>query len=1191
MSLPPPQLRDLTSMNEAKYSPGTETNEVWEIGVPAKRSLYWSIMLSYLLSCNDDRFSEFLNMFNCPETPTKGKQQKRLSRSGSFNDRVVKKFIRSFNPFKNRHAFFHEIEMVNVFRAFMLKLKQYGKELESETDAWNDDFKLKAASKLLNCKIKVYFPDSTQPRSLCIQSSPTDEKLPLIILFQYENQKYRSRTEDINIFRFSISLQYAHGLKLDALVYILKKAKLSTHVVKSIQQMMNHAENHGQGFLPTLLQSPHFEILPDLYKSPYIAVKLSEAGFETNPAVVNPPSPFLYAMSKSNTKYVRILYDYAVNCRYLFDKTVRDADDTILDSIQNLNLVLQNDKSKMNKCNLNTFEKKWILNRVFCHFNAFQQEIVTAVTDCRKRKQQEIEQLHQNSSAKHKVKVDKEILNIQKQVIQNILDSYSKFFYYKIEERDNILEKFDSYLNFTEYYENTDYFSCLCFFDNIHLLKKIFQFENEDIYANIESTFFLLIVSSKYFTKFEHNAECDVSHDETNSGSSRNSLRFIPLLYRENLKAEMQNFTKKLKLEEPVIQKDKIKEDCFRSSLSSYPVIRDELLIARIKKYITAASQITFEEDGMKGILAIERALQVIGESIKPQSTKDCVVSCLLGCRLPPKTKQELAHIRNELSHYRAVLADGRIDIEQNVEFLKKLQEEIVKIGKAFEIVAFTQYLRLEEYLIDKGRQELNNHHLSQNFIADFLQDFKERLIERKRDYAMFQNECIILSLDIINDFKMYISEKKVIKARGKMNCNSDIYTFFKSIEYILFFMSKFINENFFQPYCLEIQKYHEEYKSKKEFLSLDKIIESLYEKYSESVKKMFALENSSGSLLALPETESFLRRIKIKSVDASDMELILKAVTNAYDEALKAKNELKQYVELEAFELTDKEELLLKKLVISPGRLKKLREYFKNKKAKLALKELNKPWVEKGKLLNTVEKLFESNSIEEGDAKSFIIKITNQRHLAKIIYTSINLNESLCNKLENILTKKTQFLLSRINDIKSILIDEDGEIKEAWNWGRSKAIKSHMKFLMRQRFLREMPVRAALEMALFDCFNILEREDFKNVYEKLNNLFTGINLRNVLSHGHSILETTCGLIDEDDLPSELINKMLDLIEDSEVIHTMLKLIPCSDTLEKEIFESFIDAWEDSNDTFKHSMKKITECPTWRNYLFLLPLF
>ncbi|KAG8183655.1 hypothetical protein JTE90_005641 [Oedothorax gibbosus] len=166
------------------------------------------------------------------------------------------------------------------------------------------------------------------------------------------------------------------------------------------------------------------------------------------------------------------------------------------------------------------------------------------------------------------------------------------------------------------------------------------------------------------------------------------------------------------------------------------------------------------------------------------------------------------------------------------------------------------------------------------------------------------------------------------------------------------------------------------------------------------------------------------------------------------------------------------------------------------------------------------------------------------QKEPVKSILLKIKNNDEwdyLEEKMLTFLNRKLECLLNRIKHLKEILIDEDEEIASLWEWGKSPGILKHTRFLMGQRYMLERDVRASLEMLLFDCMNILfkKKSDLEVLWTKATNLFSGANLRDVLSHGNTALEVIGGLLDPEDLPSQLIDKIVELIEDEEGLRDM----------------------------------------------------
>ncbi|GIY24996.1 hypothetical protein CDAR_453281 [Caerostris darwini] len=176
--------------------------------------------------------------------------------------------------------------------------------------------------------------------------------------------------------------------------------------------------------------------------------------------------------------------------------------------------------------------------------------------------------------------------------------------------------------------------------------------------------------------------------------------------------------------------------------------------------------------------------------------------------------------------------------------------------------------------------------------------------------------------------------------------------------------------------------------------------------------------------------------------------------------------------------------------------------------------------------------------------------------------------------------------LPAQIERLKEILVDENRDIKYLFSSNCNEGEKKHAIFLMCESYKKNHGFRFSAEMLLFDCLNIFEkRKDLDDLKEKLSGLFSGINLRNVLSHGDVLLENMGLYLDKDDLPSNLIEKMLQLIDDLPAL------------------KALSDLWWETNSNnckeFKNELskikgtplsEKIKNCPRWQEYMLLLPL-
>ncbi|GIY56148.1 hypothetical protein CEXT_135361 [Caerostris extrusa] len=108
------------------------------------------------------------------------------------------------------------------------------------------------------------------------------------------------------------------------------------------------------------------------------------------------------------------------------------------------------------------------------------------------------------------------------------------------------------------------------------------------------------------------------------------------------------------------------------------------------------------------------------------------------------------------------------------------------------------------------------------------------------------------------------------------------------------------------------------------------------------------------------------------------------------------------------------------------------------------------------------------------------------------------------------------------------------------------------------------------------------KRKGLKILWKKLSGLFAGIHLRNVLSHGNVLLENISLHLDQDDLPLNLIEKMLELINDGPALAALSRVGRDTKPLDDEEFEHEMSKSEQSN--------LIQKCPRWKEYMFLLPL-
>ncbi|GIY56140.1 uncharacterized protein CEXT_135321 [Caerostris extrusa] len=93
----------------------------------------------------------------------------------------------------------------------------------------------------------------------------------------------------------------------------------------------------------------------------------------------------------------------------------------------------------------------------------------------------------------------------------------------------------------------------------------------------------------------------------------------------------------------------------------------------------------------------------------------------------------------------------------------------------------------------------------------------------------------------------------------------------------------------------------------------------------------------------------------------------------------------------------------------------------------------------------------------------------------------------------------------------------------------------------MIQRYLTEKDLRAPLEMLLFDCMNILDKKNIL-ICGKTNHMCIGANMIRFLAHGNPILESIGSIVYPEDVPSEIIDEIFELIKAEKPLRALSEL-------------------------------------------------
>lgn len=238
--------------------------------------------------------------------------------------------------------------------------------------------------------------------------------------------------------------------------------------------------------------------------------------------------------------------------------------------------------------------------------------------------------------------------------------------------------------------------------------------------------------------------------------------------------------------------------------------------------------------------------------------------------------------------------------------------------------------------------------------------------------------------------------------------------------------------------------------------------------------------------------------------------------------------------------------------------------EDMKNKLYKMVMPEITRDSLRKLinvsneealELLSTVKEVVDISKFCNVDVPNLFLKPNREELLNMLL--KIRFPKQLKKKIISILNTRLWFLIDRIGKLKTILIFEDDNISFMWKsgkWQNDVTVEKHMKLLMIQRFKMEKDVRASLEMLLFDCLNLLDKEKLANLWKKTNDFLNGANLVDVLGHGNIILQTVGSYLIPEDLPLEFIESVLELMKDRDSLQALSELWKKTKLCKRKIF-------------------------------------
>ncbi|KAF8770396.1 hypothetical protein HNY73_017934 [Argiope bruennichi] len=1151
MDLFPPKQRDLELWllkdSEIKMMPKT----VWEIDAPFNNSLLWSITLSYLTVSQENGvlWESLRNLHpdNVFQLDSKIKRQ--------FLRKIVK-VIRKFNPFKNYHSIYWD-RFMNLFVLYFRAIMNVAAINISNIPAkyFGYYFYLTKAAKILSCVIHVYKTSASGNSSLYTfypEDNSSECNYTRLILFQHvisEESALTNEPEGNDKFSFALSLSFASPLRESALVHILKRANLS---IEEIEQTKKAVKNK-KSFLVALLQSSKEQIIWKLYKSPYIIRKLIEAGFDADPTSPdeNGFSSFYHCMGLTDASMLRILYHFSTKNVLMIDNTIGNPDE-ILKAL-NKTAAAINEDWRISYGFFAFCDKKIDAFRRclgILRFNEFQCKIVNIIF---KEKQ--------NSASDMQQKI----------IMISILEKYREYYYFLHNPRvTDTLELYQDFLKHSEYYEDLDNFFCLLFFHIFPSLTPLINEDNRNIFSNALSSLFLNILSERFFPKYDRNFDCrsGIFDDET-SERSHSSRRFIVFSYRRRFSENAEAFAKELRNPTSTAQssaKPLLEE--ITSCLIFLPEIEDEFLTIRLKRHLDTVAELTAESCATKAMLTIERTMQVLGETLQNETVSKTFVKFLLHVLLPPGIEHQFCIIRDHsLGDYRSSSVPGRLEIENNSKnYFRYIQEELKIIGIIFQSICLSQFFRVEELMIKTVEKEAES--LCKELHLKISLQLREITNKRKGLFVDY------------GDSLMYLLTKTFVYFQDKVKKDSS--EFLRDFEFelqVFVFLVNLINKHCNDDYPDELQNLTTELNNFISNLSNFKTPEEkkdkfkkMLSKYSDNLRNLFVKMNDQDLKFNFP----YLNSMFVKMKDSSFF-------------TLKEKDEMKQKIS-EYFKKSAETLQMIKQNFIPEELKDKLDIIIIREKEKNEIMKYIPTNVEKTlKLLKSVKEADTSTLFKTNESNMFTSMLLKEEYISALL--KINFRPKLKIKVTKVINQRLWFLIDRISRLKKILIFEDEDISYLWKsgrWERNPEIEKRIKYLMMQRYFNEKDLRSSLEMLLFDCMNVLKKPKLITLWKKANYMFIGANMVQFLAHGNPVAESITALLYPEDMPSEIINEIFELIKDEMPLRALSELWEKAKVGNETIFKNIVS--ETKKDKWSRLRRCIMSSARWELYMSFLPL-
>ncbi|XP_015918080.1 uncharacterized protein [Parasteatoda tepidariorum] len=1104
----------------------------WAVNCPPKNSLFWSILIPFLLiSAEKGELENSLKLLGEDDDPEFKRLLIKKERREMASCEVIKRCIKNINPFKNMNVSYNDKTLVNLMQRLKAKLNQAAYNLKKLNGGQYDDYlKLQTAANIVELKINLYGENDVLINSYCPAGGLVErfEEEKEIIIFHQVKPKIKNPSENVNEYRFGMEEVDSQSQRNKALRHILKFGKIEQN---KIDKLIN-SNPSNELLLHILKKNSDRDVVHKIYESCFILKKLTSAGYDMNPGTISGGdlSAFYYCFQYEDWDLFLRLSNYPTKNLDNVQDNLHFSDEKHLRALISFDKALRNDGIILRRSSIDVNHIIWTSYDQASYFLRFHIQVLA-----------------------EKIEIRKSPNKSNKKLMKFLIKKYGEFFHFNNEN------SFKSYFKHYKYHKTLDEAFMVFFVDCFLQLRDVADDNNQQIYVDALISLVKCFCSKSCFDELSSN----------NGHIDEEAKFYIFFYYRREWKKSLDELLKLLE-SNVVLGNKKTTKYILEKCTETCPLIKEEFALTKLKKGFKIADETFFDSEPLKSTFIVQRALEMFGEVICTIGD-GCMTTPLIRYFLPPDLERVFCDLRNNcLAHYKTAYIEGKEAIEKDFA-LKDIQPELKQLIENLDPIFAMQMFRLKLDLIEnclKGSG--NNTDGFSNEIRNFLLNMKTNILKSRED-AYLQHKDIYVSLlrKILDSIYQGLTNK-IIKTVKELRRRCDY----------LKFLLTFVTEN--SSILKHLSNVVEEIDTIFTANSSDDVSDELAKdllKVLTITKTGLDVEtnNELDSLIHndFPNLKDLFKKMKenklFKPYEADRVKLrlteSLKGCSEARESLISHFHNIKTLPQAEIYSC-------IKKLFVPESKKKKLRNSIKDPSKALSI-------------LHEIKDTGETILGKTEEVSHNFMKISSQ-DMFKPLIKNLELRSDLHQKIHDAHIKKLDFVIERIEYMKVILSSGSKEIPKWLNHVKSEAGKSHTKWLMAQRYTEEPDTRAAFETLLLDCLDVFKsNENCKKLWLKSSSLFHGLNLRNILSHFNPIVEISSDLLDPDNLPWEFMDVAHDLLEILDVLVALRNLYREMKKPQKKNLLAQIGNNEDRK--FADLVKTIRSCEKWEDYLFLLP--